>query len=65
MAKLVDKRFEELGADRVFKLGLGDDDSSLEDDFASWKKELWPALCQIYGMDFENIDLAASASYNC
>lgn len=62
MAKYLDKRMEELGGERVFKIGLGDDDSSLEDDFAAWKKELWPSLCQLFGMDFENVDLGSGSA---
>ena len=29
----MDRRLEELGATRVFELGLGDDDANLEEDF--------------------------------
>jgi len=40
----VDKLLEKKGAVRIFKLGLGDDNCSLEDDYAEWKKSLWPVL---------------------
>jgi NADPH-ferrihemoprotein reductase len=33
VGKILDRRFEELGAKRVFELGLGDDDANLEEDF--------------------------------
>ena len=33
IGKLCDQRLEELGATRVIELGLGDDDSNLEEDF--------------------------------
>lgn len=41
--RAVDRRMEELGAKRVIKLGEGDDDASLEDDFAQWKQQFWGA----------------------
>ena len=39
-----DGLLEKLGANRLYKLGLGDDNCSLEDDFITWRKELWPTL---------------------
>lgn len=30
---IMDKRLEQLGAKRVFQLGMGDDDANLEEDF--------------------------------
>jgi NADPH-ferrihemoprotein reductase len=33
VGKIFDRRLEELGAKRVFELGLGDDDANLEEDF--------------------------------
>ncbi|XP_031427484.1 NADPH--cytochrome P450 reductase isoform X2 [Clupea harengus] len=51
MGKLVDKRLAELGAKRVFDLGLGDDDSNLEEDFVSWKELFWPAVCEFFGVE--------------
>jgi len=51
MGKKFDQRMEQMGAQRIFRLGLGDDDASLEEDFAAWKKELWPALCKHYGIE--------------
>ncbi|KAK9700619.1 FAD binding domain [Popillia japonica] len=37
VAKYIDKRLEELGATRVYEMGLGDDDANIEDDFITWK----------------------------
>uniref|UniRef100_H2YK29 NADPH--hemoprotein reductase n=1 Tax=Ciona savignyi TaxID=51511 RepID=H2YK29_CIOSA len=51
MGKFVDKRFEELGAERVYELGLGDDDTNIEEDFVTWKEGLWPAVCQRFGLE--------------
>ncbi|XP_059488466.1 NADPH--cytochrome P450 reductase [Neocloeon triangulifer] len=51
MAKYVDKRLEELGATRVFEMGLGDDDANIEDDFITWKDRLWPAVCEFFGIE--------------
>jgi NADPH-ferrihemoprotein reductase len=33
IGKFFDQRLEELGAQRIFELGLGDDDANLEEDF--------------------------------
>ncbi|XP_028840368.1 NADPH--cytochrome P450 reductase isoform X2 [Denticeps clupeoides] len=51
MGKYVDKRLSELGARRIFDLGLGDDDGNLEEDFLSWKEEFWPAVCKFFGVE--------------
>lgn len=40
----VDSMLEKKGAVRIYKIGLGDDNCSLEDDCSEWKKGLWPAL---------------------
>jgi len=40
----VDDFLSVLGGKRVYDLGLGDDDGTLEDDFDAWKEKLWPAL---------------------
>lgn len=41
-----DALLEKLGARRVYKLGLGDDNCSLEDDFTEWRRDLWSTLKQ-------------------
>ncbi|KAH8385762.1 hypothetical protein KR009_008994 [Drosophila setifemur] len=51
VAIYVDKRLEELGANRVFELGLGDDDANIEDDFITWKDRFWPAVCDYFGIE--------------
>ncbi|XP_072557393.1 NADPH--cytochrome P450 reductase-like isoform X1 [Paramormyrops kingsleyae] len=51
MGKYVDKRMEELGASRIFDLGLGDDDTNLEEDFVSWREQFWPAVCEHFGVE--------------
>uniref|UniRef100_A0AAY4D6I1 NADPH--hemoprotein reductase n=1 Tax=Denticeps clupeoides TaxID=299321 RepID=A0AAY4D6I1_9TELE len=51
MGKYVDKRLEELGAKRVFDLGMGDDDGNLEEDFVSWREQFWPAMCEHFGVE--------------
>ncbi|XP_077995276.1 NADPH--cytochrome P450 reductase-like isoform X2 [Glandiceps talaboti] len=47
----VDKRMAELGAERVYDLGLGDDDGNLEEDFVTWKEKFWPAVCEHFGVE--------------
>ncbi|XDV31783.1 hypothetical protein PO909_002740 [Leuciscus waleckii] len=49
--KYVDKRLAELGAQRIFDLGMGDDDGNLEEDFVSWREQFWPAVCEHFGVE--------------
>ncbi|XP_062329842.1 P450 (cytochrome) oxidoreductase b [Osmerus eperlanus] len=56
MGKYVDKRMEELGAQRVFDLGMGDDDGNLEEDFVSWREQFWPAMCEHFGVEASGDD---------
>ncbi|XP_038216038.1 NADPH--cytochrome P450 reductase [Zerene cesonia] len=51
VAIYIDKRLEELGATRVYELGLGDDDANIEDDFITWKEKFWPAVCEKYNIE--------------
>lgn len=51
VAIYVDKRLEELGANRVFELGLGDDDANIEDDFITWKDRFWPTVCDYFDIE--------------
>lgn len=51
MGKYVNKRLEELGAERIFELGLGDDDGNLEEDFIMWREQFWPAVCEFFGVE--------------
>lgn len=44
MGKYVDKRMKELGASRIYDLGMGDDDDNMEDDFITWKDAMWPKV---------------------
>ncbi|WFD32062.1 NADPH--hemoprotein reductase [Malassezia sp. CBS 17886] len=40
----VDQRLSELGATRIGPRGEGDDDKSLEEDYLTWKDEMFPQL---------------------
>ncbi|XP_071945366.1 NADPH--cytochrome P450 reductase-like [Antedon mediterranea] len=51
MGKFVDKKLEELGGERLFDLGLGDDDGNMEDDFVTWKEQFWPSVCEHFGVE--------------
>ncbi|XP_058854291.1 NADPH--cytochrome P450 reductase-like isoform X2 [Acipenser ruthenus] len=51
MGKYVDKRLQQLGAKRIFDLGMGDDDGNLEEDFVSWREQFWPAVCEHFGVE--------------
>uniref|UniRef100_A0A1B0DP66 NADPH--cytochrome P450 reductase n=2 Tax=Phlebotomus papatasi TaxID=29031 RepID=A0A1B0DP66_PHLPP len=57
VAIYVDKRLEELGATRVFEIGLGDDDANIEDDFITWKDRFWPMVCDYFGIESTGEDI--------
>uniref|UniRef100_A0A915L6H1 NADPH--cytochrome P450 reductase n=1 Tax=Romanomermis culicivorax TaxID=13658 RepID=A0A915L6H1_ROMCU len=48
MGKFTDQRLAEMGARRVYELGLGDDDGNLEEDFMLWRENFWPAVCELF-----------------
>ncbi|KAG8182223.1 hypothetical protein JTE90_002654 [Oedothorax gibbosus] len=64
MGIYVDKRLEELGATRVFELGLGDDDANIEEDFITWKERFWGAVCEHFHIESlgEDVNLRQYAS---
>lgn len=57
MGKYVDKRLEELGAKRIFDLGMGDDDANIEEDFVMWREKFWPAVCMQFGVEATGEDI--------
>jgi len=56
MGKIADKRLAELGGVRVHPLGVGDDDSNLEDDFITWKEAFWASVCQEFNIEASGED---------
>ncbi|CAL7941894.1 unnamed protein product [Xylocopa violacea] len=58
VAIYVDHRLEQLGATRVFELGLGDDDANIEDDFITWKDKFWPVVCDFFGIEGASEDVS-------
>ncbi|KAG0264273.1 NADPH-cytochrome P450 reductase [Mortierella polycephala] len=52
VSRSVDEKLQSLGATRIGERGEGDDDGSLEEDFLSWKDDMWKAVCDFMGIDF-------------
>ncbi|KAF9437283.1 NADPH-cytochrome P450 reductase [Entomortierella beljakovae] len=52
VSRRVDDRLTKLGASRIGERGEGDDDGSMEEDFLSWKDDMWKAVCDFLGIDF-------------
>jgi len=53
VARRVDGRLEELGAKKVVPRGEGDDDCSLQEDFANWRQTIWEPICDEFGLEFK------------
>ena len=49
MGKFTNEAIAKLGAKRVFDYGEGDAAANIDDDFESWKEQLWPALLERFG----------------
>ncbi|ODN02614.1 NADPH--cytochrome P450 reductase [Orchesella cincta] len=58
MGKYIDARLEELGGSRVFEMGMGDDDSNIEEDFITWKDRFWPMVCEKFGVEASGEDVS-------
>jgi NADPH-ferrihemoprotein reductase len=56
VGKFVDKRLGDLHAQRVYPIGLGDDDGNMEEDFNAWKEEMWPVVCATLGVECAKTD---------
>lgn len=56
--KYVDSRMEELGAERVYDLGMGDDDANIEEDFVTWRENFWPAVCEKFNITTVGEDIS-------
>uniref|UniRef100_A0A7E4VN65 NADPH--cytochrome P450 reductase n=1 Tax=Panagrellus redivivus TaxID=6233 RepID=A0A7E4VN65_PANRE len=54
VGKVFDSRLEELGATRVYEIGLGDDDANLEEDFMRWREGFLPSLAATFGWELSN-----------
>lgn len=39
-----DRMLEKNGAKRLYQIGLGDNNSSIEDDYNEWKEGIWEIL---------------------
>ncbi|TDH68183.1 hypothetical protein CCR75_004108 [Bremia lactucae] len=44
IGRLTNRLMEKYGGKRIYNYGEGDDDASLDEDFAEWKEQLWKTL---------------------
>ncbi|CAN0472112.1 unnamed protein product, partial [Laminaria digitata] len=49
VGRTTNERLEKLGAQRMFEYGEGDDNEELEEDFESWREEMWHAMVEKFG----------------
>ena len=47
MGRVTNKRLKALGGTEVFPSGEGDDDGTLDEDFAAWKENMWGPLQEV------------------
>jgi len=60
MGKKVDKRMEDLGAERLHTLGVGDDNDNIEEHFVKWQEELWSIVVDKFDFDPTKADKNAN-----
>ncbi|KAK9765095.1 hypothetical protein K7432_006850 [Basidiobolus ranarum] len=51
VARFIDTKLSQLGAQRIGERGEGDDDGSMEEDFLTWKDGMWKELCETMNFD--------------
>lgn len=56
VGRRVSKRMKELSATELLEHGEGDDDGSLEDDYATWKQKMWETVKSHYGIKAGDIE---------
>lgn len=61
--RFVDKRVEELGGVRIHKIGEGDDDGNIEEDFVQWREEFWKSVCEFYDINVDSMSNSVSRDY--
>ncbi|CAB4055579.1 POR [Lepeophtheirus salmonis] len=55
---LGNKTYEHFNAMGIHKLGKGDDDDNLENDFVTWKDEFWASVCQEFGIGASDMEFS-------
>ncbi|KAB7495974.1 NADPH--cytochrome P450 reductase [Armadillidium nasatum] len=56
-ANLLTKKLRSLEEKEFLKIGLGDDDANMEDDFITWKDNMWPKVCELFGLEASTQDI--------
>jgi len=56
VGKFFDKRLEQLGGERMYEVGIGDDDTNIEEDFVTWKELFWAQVIEKFQIEVDAIE---------
>merc|ERR1712142_272496 len=51
IGKNMDKLLEKLGGERIYELGLGDDNENIDEHFITWQEPLWEKVVEKFDID--------------
>lgn len=63
-ARKVDRRLEQLGANKLYERGEGDDNANIEEDFVDWSAKMWKVACKFHDIDPSKVDFGLVRSFN-
>merc|ERR1712226_7943 len=63
MGKKIDQRLEQLGAERLHELGLGDDNDNIEEHFVTWQENMWSKISENFEFDPTKVEQGTQNIY--